>query len=161
VLVMHPAEKPYVGVDMIQYLLPSLVPRIIWPAKPSERWPMYFATTTYMAARTEYTFTALGLVADCYRAAGWPFVVTFFMLFGVLGARLYQAGPGSNKFAGTVFYVFMITWVLVLETELISIIIRLLTFAPLILLCIRFLLFHRPASAPPQLIHDPYKISEP
>lgn len=103
------------------------------------------ATITYGGASTEYSHTALGLFADSYRAGGWTVVVIWFILLGFLSAWLYCRGPGSESFAGIVFYTTVLRYMLDYEVLITTAAIRLIQFGPLLWIIIVFFMF-RPAA---------------
>jgi hypothetical protein len=141
VMVLHPDKMPFVGMQMIEYFVPQLIPRVLWPSKPLERSSLYLITTTYGGAPSEYSFTEIGMAADSYRAGGWVFVVIWFFSLGVLAAWLYLQGPSSGSRAGTVFYVVMITQFLLYSGDVVHTLVRLFQFGPLIWAIIMFVMF--------------------
>jgi hypothetical protein len=141
VMVLHPGKMPFVGIAMIDYFVPQLIPRVLWPSKPLERPSLYLITTTYGGAPSEYSFTEIGMAADSYRAGGWVFVVIWFFVLGVLAAWLYLRGPGRGGLAGTVFYVVMITQFLLYSGDVVHTLLRLIQFGPLLWAIIMFVMF--------------------
>ena len=138
---LHPSVIRFIGLDMAEYFLRQLIPRVLWPNKPTDRPSFLLITTTYSGAHTEYSFSEIGLFADSYRAGGWPFVVIWFMALGAFSAWLYRQGPGSGNMAGTVFYIAMLTGVLRYEREVTTLLLRLIQFGPLIWIITMFVMF--------------------
>jgi len=141
VLTLHPERMPYVGEEMMKSFFSQLIPRVIWPGKPTERPQLLMITTTYLDAPTEYSFSEIGLIADCYRAGGWVFVVVFFLVLGGGFSWLYIQGPVSGNLAGIVFYVTVLTQLIRYENYIATTLISLIQFLPLIWVIIWLLMF--------------------
>ncbi len=138
---IHPADRGFVWKELIQEGALLLIPRIIWRDKPSERSELYRATTTYTGAATEYSFTAIGLFGDAYRAAGYPGVTIVFLLIGYIYGAFYQRGPLTRDPRGTVLYIVVVTCLLMYESGLVDVFVRLVQVCPLLWLANHYLLF--------------------
>lgn len=132
VLTLHPGNMPFVGEEMAINFFPQLIPRAIWPAKPTERPHLLMVTTTYLNAPYEYSFSEIGLIADSYRAGGWVFMVIWFLLVGAFFSWLYLQGPGSGNLAGTIFYITVITQLIRYENDISTTLVTMIQFAPII-----------------------------
>jgi hypothetical protein len=141
VVTLHPATMPFVGLDMLKYFLQQLIPRLLWPGKPTGGPQVYMVTSIYADNPSEQGGTAIGLFADSYRAGGWLFVALWFVALGALCAWLYRQGPGSGNLAGTVFYLSMLTTVIVYDTNIVSLALHLIQMAPLVWAMTMFVLF--------------------
>jgi hypothetical protein len=143
-MVLHPSTIPFLGSDMIKYFFTQLIPRLIWPTKPTERNPLFMITTSYYGASEEYGFSSIGLFADSYRIGGWPFLIIWFALCGIFSAWLYRAGPRSGYTPNVIFYIVMLQGIIYYDTEVTTILLRLVHFVPFIFLLVKFVLFRPP-----------------
>ena len=133
---LHPSLEPFVGLEMVEYFFPQLIPRVLFPFKSTERSSLYMITTMYGGATYEYSFTAIGQFADSYRAGGWPIVIIWFSALGIFTAWLYLQGPGSGNLAGTVFYITLLTLILRYDFDIVTILIQLIQFSILLWLIV-------------------------
>jgi hypothetical protein len=133
---LHPNLQPFVGLEMVEYFFPQLIPRVLFPFKSTERPSLYMITTTYGGAPSEYSFTAIGQFADSYRAGGWATVIIWFGVLGIFTAWLYLEGPGSGNLAGTVFYITVLTLILRYDFDTATILIQLIQFGILLWLIV-------------------------
>lgn len=143
VVTLHPDTLPFDGGDMVGYVAQSLIPRLIWLDKPTERPALYLITSTYLAAYAEYSFSEIGLWADAYRAGGWLFVVVYFALIGIFMAWLYQKGPGKGSLPDTVFYIFIITGIITYSTEITTVVLHGVQFAIIMWGLIMFVMYKK------------------
>jgi len=144
VLFIHPARMPFVGIEMVEAFGLQVIPRAFWPGKPLTRFPLLMITTLYGGAKTEYSFSSIGLVADAYRAGGWIIVVFFFFVFGAFIAWLYVQGPLSETLSGIVFYTTLLANIILYDKDISTLLINLIQFGPLIWIMIRWVLFSSP-----------------
>jgi hypothetical protein len=140
-LYLHPQRLPYQGWEMVQYFFPQLIPRVVWPGKPSERPALLLITTTYGSAEREYSLSSIGLMADSYRAGGWLVLAGFSLFLGVFMAWLYIRGPARGRLAETVFCVVVLTQFLRYDSEITTLLINLLQFGLLMWLILRYFMF--------------------
>lgn len=140
VMFIHPSKTPYVGNEIATNLLYQFIPRIFWPSKPVGDSSIYNINDLYFGYNT-LGLSAIGIFADSYRAAGWFFVVIFFVIFGAGLALLYWQGPARGSNYGTVFYLTMLVWVVLYERTILALIVFCIEHGLIIYLFTRFFLF--------------------
>ena len=138
-LYLHPHYIPFVGGQLAEYFIPQLVPRMLFPSKASGIPAVLSITQTYIGVGT--SLAAIGLFADSYRAGGWFFVVIWFSLFGVLGARVYSLGPAGNHFAGTVIYVTLLMHIMRYDGDITTTMLHLIQWGSLLWLVVMRVMF--------------------
>jgi hypothetical protein len=143
-MVLHPSTIPFLGSDVLKYFFAQLIPRVLWPDKPTERSPLFMITTNYYGAADEYGFSSIGLFADSYRTGGWAFLIIWFAFCGVFSAWLYRVGPKSGDTPKIIFYIVVLQGVLPYDTEVTTVLLRLAHFIPFIFLLVKFVLFKPP-----------------
>lgn len=140
VLYLHPSHMPFLGREMLDYFIDSLVPRIVWPDKPTGRASFYQIMQTYLGIEAQ-GFAAIGLVADSYRAGGWLFVAVWFLALGALGGWFYAQGPGSGSAAGTVLYIVLLANLFRYDGAIVTVLLDFFRVIPLIWLIVMRVLF--------------------
>ncbi len=86
VMDLTPAIIPYQGGRMYSYLAVSLIPRAIWPEKPSVNDANRFYQVTYgMTSENnlEGVSISVGMLTEAYISYGWPGVLVVMMLVGM------------------------------------------------------------------------------
>ncbi len=81
-----PEVVPYQHGKLYSYMLITLIPRFIWPEKPTFNEANQFFQLSYGFARArdlEYTSMAVGIMAEAYINFGWPGIVGMMFLMGV------------------------------------------------------------------------------
>jgi len=141
VLYLTPAQLPYAGPEMAQYFFQQIIPRVIWPDKPTDRPQIFYTTSTYGGAPSEYAFTEIGLAADSYRAGGLPTVAIWFVLMGLFCAWLYHYGIVRGGTAGIVFYVTVLLHIIRYEADITTRLLYLIEFVPLIWFIVMRIMF--------------------
>jgi hypothetical protein len=140
-LFLHPRLEHYVAGETAEYMLQQLIPRLVWPDKPTQRSDLFMITTSYLGAATEYSFSDIGLFADSYRIGGWLFVVLCFISIGAVGAWLYWRGPESANTVGIVFYTVVLSDIVRYSDPVSLVILRLLQMGVLLWFLLRFVFF--------------------
>jgi len=141
VLRLHPALRPFKGVEQLVFFPLYLVPRALWPDKPA----LFDAveTTDLYAEETVLVFSSPILPAELYSLAGWPTVLAGMFVFGLIQGLAYKhlVGPGRalNLVLFTMVYFELSHW----EGQLSGILATLLRSVPLFWLFLTFILFHR------------------
>jgi len=139
VMFIHPSIQPFVGLDLLESLVVQLVPRILWRAKPTAL-VLYDITGLYYGLPSA-TFSAIGLFADSYRAGGWIASAIIMALIGVIGAWLYQRGPGHDDLAVIALYLIVLTRIITYDNSLASPVLDLLQKGIPIWLLLKFVMF--------------------
>lgn len=114
----HPAPRPFVGGQILKDLVAGLVPRVLWPEKPVGHTDLYDITALYTDSGP-LVFTAIGLVADSYRAGGWLALAVLFFGGGWCMAWLYRQGPCTCRAEWMLIYI-MVLNALTYDTDLSS-----------------------------------------
>lgn len=130
-MAVHPAIRPYVGLDMLSLIMQQVIPRLFWPSKTTARPEFYMIYSFYLGHPGETTFVAPGLFGEAYRTGGWLFVIFGFWVLGVFAAWLYHKGPARGNLPGTAFYLMLMTRIIVYDRELMVTIVHLLQFGSL------------------------------
>jgi hypothetical protein len=141
VLLLHPTTMPYIGGQVLVAIPAALIPRALWPGKPTVNLEAYQTTELYRDAGTGGG-TAIGLFSDAYRWGGWLVMVLLLFAVGALCAWLYQQGPGSRNFAGTAFYIALGLGIVTYDTSLFKLIMDLLQKGTLVWVITMFVLFY-------------------
>jgi hypothetical protein len=142
-LAVHPSVQPFVFVDFADSLATTLIPRFLWPGKPTTRPHLYNITTTYLGASQETSFAAVGQIGDAYRIGGVPFLFIWLVFITGLASRLYRAGPGSKSHPWTGFYLLVLTGMISYDTDVSSTLIRLLQFGIILYFLNKYVLFEQ------------------
>ena len=145
VMRQHPAIQPFVGGEMLSEFAIGLVPRVIWPSKPTGVSNLYSISTSYADTPTEYAFSDIGIFADSYRTGGWIVVVVIFLLLGCFLGWLYWRGPFLGDNANIVFYFLLLT-IVAYNRSILEIGLFLIQRAILVWLFITFILYRRDRS---------------
>jgi len=151
VLYLTPSQLPYVGSEMAQYFFQQIIPRVIWLDKPTARPQIFYITSTYGSAPSEYAFSEIGLAADSYRAGGLPTVAIWFVFMGLFSAWLYHHGIVRGGTAGIVFYVTVLVHIIRYEADITTTSIYLIGFGPLIWLIVTRIMFTPETTEQPKL----------
>lgn len=144
VLVIHPEMTPYIGRDILTWIIPQAIPRLFWPDKPTARPEFLYITSTYTNATSEYTLSEIGLFADAYRMGGWLFVIIFSTILAILMAWLYHIGPIRQNAVWLIFYIIIITQVIRYEYDIATTILKILQFTPLVWIIITYFIYKKP-----------------
>lgn len=139
VLNVHPQYQGFLGSELIQEMAVGIIPRIIWPAKPTGNSSLYDITGTYLTYNR--SLSAIGLFADAYRAGGWPFTAIWFLAVGAIGALLYRKGPRKEDDAWTVIYFVVLVFVITYDTTLTTVILRSVTMMPLLWFTVTYVMY--------------------
>ncbi|MCX6053863.1 MAG: hypothetical protein NTZ74_02915 [Chloroflexi bacterium] len=140
VLSIHPSKISYVGNDIAMNLMTRIIPRFLWPNKPTGRSAIYDVNKLYYGVNV-MGLAAIGLFADIYRTGGWFVVVVFFIGFGGGLAWLYSQGPARGSNYGTVFYLTMLVWIILFERDASSLMLFTFEHGILIYLFVKHMLF--------------------
>jgi hypothetical protein len=87
VLELTPSTVPHQGVHMYRYLASSVVPRFVWPDKPSVNEANQFYQVNYGITpedRLEHVSVSVGFLTEGYISFGWWGVVPLMFAVGVL-----------------------------------------------------------------------------
>jgi hypothetical protein len=141
VIFLHPKYISFVGDEMVNYIVPQLIPRTFWPNKPIIRNDLHNITTIYRGASTEYTFSTIGLFADSYRAGGLIVTGLWFALLGIFFSWVYFRAFYFRNYRFKIFYVYLlVSNIFTYESDMSTTLIRLIQFSPIIIMIIIFLL---------------------
>jgi hypothetical protein len=93
VLERTPDSVPYQNGKLYSYMLVTLIPRALWPDKPSFNEANQFVQVSYGLTQTkdlDRTSISIGVLVEAYINFGWPGVVVIMFLMGVFFA-VFQA----------------------------------------------------------------------
>ena len=141
VLYLHPAYLPYVAKDTLEYIAIQIIPRLIWPDKPSDRDDLFMISTRYLGLSAEYSFSDIGLFADSFRIGGWFSVVLVFSALGVFSAVLYRRGPAAGNLEATVLYIIIANDIIRYTDAVPLMILRIIQMGGLLWLLLHFVFF--------------------
>jgi hypothetical protein len=104
VLDVTPSQIPFQGVQTYSYLAITLIPRFVWPDKPSVNdanryYQLVFGLST--ARDVNSVNIGAGCLAEAYISFGWPGVICIMFAIGIiLGIyeRSFLAGDSSTLF---------------------------------------------------------------
>ena len=140
-ITVHPASRPYIGFDLLEVIIPQVIPRLLWPGKTTVRPELYNISSVYLGTPAETSFASPGNFAEAYRAGGWLFVAFWFWALGAFGAWLYQKGPGRGNLPGTAFYLMLLIGIVTYDRELLVVIVQLLQFGTLAWILTMYVMF--------------------
>lgn len=121
IMVVHPDFRPYLGQQILKLYIYRLVPRFLWPEKPTRVPDIYRMNTLYLGWEKDTSFSTPSLFGDVYRAGGWLLVPVFFSGLGHIWARLYYEGFIREKQAYVAFYLALLGFMFLADTNVLSI----------------------------------------
>ena len=86
VMDITPGIVPYQGARMYQYLVVALIPRVVWPDKPSVNESNRFYQVTYgMTAERDLDGVSIsvGILTEAYISYGWTGTIALMLLVGI------------------------------------------------------------------------------
>ncbi len=145
-LVVHPKIQPFVFVDLLESIATTIIPRFIWPDKPTARPNIYNISTNYLGAKQELSFAASGQIADAYRIGGILFLIIWLVFIAWFTSILYKAGPAEGNIYGTGFYLLVITTIITYDDDVFSTLMRLLQFGIILFIMNKYVFFNHKSS---------------
>ncbi len=100
VIELTPAVVPYQNGQLYSYLLITLIPRFVWPAKPSVNDSNRYYQVAYGLTAEEHlgnVSIAVGLLAEAFINFGWAGVVAIMFLVGVFFEFYQRAFLGKSS----------------------------------------------------------------
>jgi hypothetical protein len=117
-----PDRQPHLGGETYGYVLPQLVPRLLWPEKPRSHIATYRLSIYYGLQdedATEATTIAFGLLAEAYANFGLWGGVGLGICFGFIFKRLQLLSSQSPQFSlAGIFMILLTAWSLSSELTL-------------------------------------------
>lgn len=125
---VHPSDMPFVFEPFTRDLFTTLIPRVIWSDKPTERSSLYNISTIYLGSPAETSFASPGQFLDAYRIGSIVFVVIFFASLGFGFAWIYHIGPKQDSLIGTAYYLLVMLSIWTYNKTVMEVIIQTLQF---------------------------------
>ncbi len=123
-MAVHPKYQPFVIHDFINSFTHLIIPRFIWPDKPTARPDLYNISTNYLGSKIELSFSESGQIADAYRVGGIIFLFIWLVFISRLILIMYKAGPEKSSMSGTSLYLLFITGFITYNLDLLSTILK-------------------------------------
>ncbi len=122
---LHPKYLPYIGVDLAKAIIFQLIPRVVWPNKPSGDLGLYNITQVYYS-KYGGGFSTIGIFGDAFRFGGWLAVVFWGIIIGIFSAWLYYYYALTGNEIGNAIYLTFLFNLVTYDTTLFNLLLGIL-----------------------------------
>lgn len=120
---LTPAPHPYIGAsEFVQIPAITLIPRVLWPSKPTENVAITFGRTYFGAPADSVNSYAITNVGDLFMHAGLTAVIVGMIVWGAFGGALFRWLWRRQSPAALLVYVTVVFRMVQVETTFESVI---------------------------------------